>query len=459
MLFVSVAAPTGAQAANDYYGLLPQEGMSASDVATVKAGGIESIRLAVSRDWVSQKPGSYNWTDIDTVVRNAANNGISILPTFYGSARWESDNFKLMPTSSTALADWTSMLKAAVQRYGPTGSFWQMNPTVPKKPISIWQIWNEVNTVWFTKSVDPADYAKLVIESSKAIRSQDPDAKVMLSGLFATPSPAAGMEADDYLNALYQVDGFRTSFDFAAIHPYEKTVTSAINEIKRVRKILDDWRNDSKGIYVTEMGWGSDWRPGLGTGSTAAQALRLTEAYTRLQAIRTNLKIKAVYWFTWKDLPEEAVSCGFCYKIGLFDVFRVPKPAWTALVEVIKQDPATPTPTPEPTPTPTPEPTPTPQPTIISPEMVKPSTHQVRCPELKRVAGGKCRYRRACRNSKAAKSKRCRTLLARIERCSRKTGRSRSRCWQRSSLDRSKPVTWRVRARERAADWPPFLTP
>ena len=43
------------------------------------------------------------------------------------------------------VADYTAYLSALAKRYGPKGTFWSENPTVPKRPIREWQIWNEPN--------------------------------------------------------------------------------------------------------------------------------------------------------------------------------------------------------------------------------------------------------------------------------------------------------------------------
>ena len=89
-----------------------------------------------------------------------------------------------------ASAGWFNFLRLAVQRYGPNGTFWAANPTIPPRPIRVWQIWNEPNFKYFVTHPNPGQYGKLVKISSGAIRSIDPGAKIVLGGLFARPREA-----------------------------------------------------------------------------------------------------------------------------------------------------------------------------------------------------------------------------------------------------------------------------
>ena len=53
------------------------------------------------------------------------------------------------PTSSKPARDrpYAQYVTALIQRYGPKGTFWTANPTVPKDPITEWEIWNEEDLV------------------------------------------------------------------------------------------------------------------------------------------------------------------------------------------------------------------------------------------------------------------------------------------------------------------------
>ena len=89
----------------------------------------------------------------------------------------------------------------------------------------------------------------------------------------------------------------------------------------------------SAGLYVTEMGWGSQNDPDVVAFEQGirGQVKQLKAAYGYLLENRNKLDLKQVYWFSWKDLPE---SCSFCDSVGFFREgprFRA-KPAWHAFI-------------------------------------------------------------------------------------------------------------------------------
>ena len=53
-------------------------------------------------------------------------------------------------------------VKQAILRYGPRGTFWTENPTLPRKPLRTWQVWNEPNFKYFVAKPNPAEYGRLV---------------------------------------------------------------------------------------------------------------------------------------------------------------------------------------------------------------------------------------------------------------------------------------------------------
>ncbi len=145
-----------------------------------------------------EKGGALNWSSVDPLVAGAATAGIDVLPFIYGAPSWVVANVpvpgsggsvkapKFLPVKTGAQRSaWSAFLAQAVARYGSNGSFWAENPAVPKRPIRIWQIWNEANFKYFVVRPNPADFGKLVNISYAALRRADPRAKIVLSGLFS----------------------------------------------------------------------------------------------------------------------------------------------------------------------------------------------------------------------------------------------------------------------------------
>jgi hypothetical protein len=354
-------AATGAtppRAPAEFFGIGPQTPLTARDAEYMKAGGIGVVRLAIP--WSSVQPtrrGGYNWSGSDEAIAIAARARLRVLPFFWATPRWVAGRSTTLPVDSArARSAWKEFLAAAVERYGPGGSFWdeyapkgvsnepdpQYAPVAPNggpirtpMPIRTWQIWNEANFFYFAIPASPSRYAKLVKISSQAIKSVDPAAKVILSGLFAKPTtdnPRNGMRATQFLDALYRVPGLKASFDGVSLHPYAVDTETLEEYVEEFHDVSRE-NHDRVGLYITEMGWGSEdnfnqvaFEQGI-----RGQVRQLRGAYTYLLENRRRLNLKQVYWFSWKDIQGD---CNFCDSVGLFregKAFRA-KPSWHAFV-------------------------------------------------------------------------------------------------------------------------------
>ena len=163
----------------------------------------------------------------------------------------------------------------------------------------------------------------------------DPDARIVLGGLYGRPRerPPTAMRAAPFLRRLYAISGTRQSFDQVAVHPYAPRAPGMERLVEGVRRVIAD-NHDDAGMLITEFGWGSQAGPravrferGL-----RGQARQLRHAYRRLLAARQRLRLRQVYWFSWKDAGPP--GCRICDSSGLFrrgDGFD-PKPAWGALL-------------------------------------------------------------------------------------------------------------------------------
>jgi hypothetical protein len=338
-----VAVPAG------FFGVAPQTTLTAEDARFMKAGGIETVRLPMF--WPEIQPtaqGPYNWSGFDKSIAVAAAAGLRVLPSIGNTPHWLARKETTLPVNNAKQrAAWSAFLEAAVNRYGPGGEFWierrqevNYEPAIPLAvPISEWQIWNEPNFFYFAFPVSPSRYAKLVTISSKAIKAARPGAKVILAGLFGNPDEGGrrGIDAVKFLAALYRVHGIKRYFDGVALHPYAFHVDDLEALTEEVREVVLANHDPGAGLYVTEMGWGSqnDSKIVAFEQGIAGQARELRKAYHFLIANRASLNLKATYWYSWKDNPEYT-ACSFCDSVGLFRAgsrFR-PKPAWRAFVAI-----------------------------------------------------------------------------------------------------------------------------
>jgi hypothetical protein len=335
---------------SSFFGIGPQTELTRADVRYMDAGGIGAIRVPVQ--WALVQPSSkrvYDWSGLDATLELASGAGMTVLPFLYGTPGWLEREQTTMPIDSArARVAWRAFVRAAVERYGPGGEFWaehapavaEAGDVVPiprPAPIRTWQVWNEANFFYFAYPVSPSRYARLLKLTYGAIKSADPGAKVMLSGLFGDPDPEGrrGMDAARFLAALYRVPGIERYFDAVALHPYAFHVEDLEELTEEMRAAIVAGRDPGAELYVTEMGWGSQNDPHIVAfeQGMAGQARELRGAYRYLIGNRHRLNLEGTYWFSWKDVPG---VCDFCDSVGLFHAgprFR-PKPAWRAFVSI-----------------------------------------------------------------------------------------------------------------------------
>ncbi|HET7120231.1 MAG TPA: beta-galactosidase [Solirubrobacterales bacterium] len=332
-----------------FFGIGPQTLVTPEDYGYMRAGGIESVRVAVP--WGSIQPtenGVFNWTGLDATVAAASRKGLRVLPFIYGTPSWLASNWRTLPVDTGKQRKaWRTFIKAAVARYGPGGDFWDEHaPSVVKyesesvpigaSPIRVWQIWNEANFFYFAYPVSPARYARLLKLTTPVIKSVDPSAQVLLTGLFGEPTAKGrrGMAATDFLQRLYRTPGIKRYFDAISLHPYAVDAETLEEMVEGLHEVTLENR-DRPAFYITEMGWGSqnDFNQVAFEQGIRGQVKQLRASYGYLLENQRRLNLKGVYWFSWKDLPG---SCNFCDSVGFFragEGFR-PKPAWHAFVRL-----------------------------------------------------------------------------------------------------------------------------
>ncbi len=346
-LFGATAAVAEALPSN-FWGAVPQAIPTAEQFQRLRRGGVHSVRIPIV--WGAVQPtkdGALDWSADDALVAGAATAGIEVLPFITGAPTWAvpaavvGDGVSVprnLPVKTGAQRSaWASFLAQAVARYGPNGTFWAENPTVPRHPIRTWQVWNEENFKYFVARPNPAEYGKLVEGSYAAIKAADPGAKVLLGGMFADPKESEGKSptnyfATDFLAQMYKrTPGIKSKFNGVALHPYAGHYQSLTPEIEEVRKVLKQNHDAGKGLWITELGWSSE-HPSHGDAFAKGlngQAAQLKGAFTLLRRNQRKWRIQQVYWFS---VDDQAESCNFCDGSGLFGPGFKAKPAWKAYV-------------------------------------------------------------------------------------------------------------------------------
>ncbi len=313
------------------------------------ASGVRSLHVVV--DWAGSQPYS-NWDQVpagrrnrfqdvtgvptdfsalDRMVALAAAHRLTVLPEILDAPTWDGEAHRgavvRLPRTPEPYA---AFLAGLVRRYGSSGSFWSAHPSVPRFPITMWQIWNEPDLATFWPAQPFATrYVALLRAAHDAIKSVDPDAQVVLGGL-------TNYSWSD-LGQIYQVPGARSLFDVVAAHPYTQTPQGVVTILGYVRRAMNQAGDSRKPMIADEVGWPS----ALGktrvarnqdfATTEAGQAANIAALLPLLTAARRRLGLQAFYYYNWAGYEHRG---GFLFQFsGLFR-FRhgrfITKPAFTA---------------------------------------------------------------------------------------------------------------------------------
>jgi hypothetical protein len=347
-LILLALAPASVQALpRGFFGVVPQTAIGKRDTARMRSGGVETIRVPVSWGAIQGSPrGGYEWSGLDAMVALAAEDHLEVLPFLISTPHWLARDWRTLPVDNgRQRRAWSEFISAAVERYGRQGEFWAEHGPfskrpLPRLPIRAWQIWNEENFFYFAQPPSPTRYARLLAVTHKAMHRADPRAELVLGGLFGNPgqNPPRAYDAVDFLDRLYRVRGVKANFDAVALHPYAADAGVLRYLVEGVRGTMVSHGDRRAGLYLTELGWGSQNDPRVVSFEVGlhGQARELRAAYRYLIANHHRLGLRQVDWFTWKDITG---GCNFCDSTGLFrrgGNFR-PKPAWRAFVSFARR--------------------------------------------------------------------------------------------------------------------------
>ena len=335
----------GPERFGDFFGVVPVETPTEVDFARMAAGGIGSYHLQLQWSTIEHSKGTYDWNAYDEVMRQLARSGIQPIPYVVGTPGVYADDPTIPPTDDEETFDaWADFLSEAALRYGPDGEFWDLmattDPDVEPVPLHSWEIWNEPNSSVFWKPApDPAAYADLLKRSARVIEKVDPEAEIMTAGMFATPQSDGAIKSYDFLRDILGRNGVTDIVDLVGVHPYGPRVQDVVTQVEGTREAVDEAGNDA-GLWVTELGWGSDPSSGNQLAKTPEeQAQLLSESFNELYDRRDEWGLRGVVWFTWRDTPGPVGDCVWCQTAGLVDPDRDSKPAWLAFTELTGGEP------------------------------------------------------------------------------------------------------------------------
>ncbi|CAN5400836.1 hypothetical protein BH10ACT11_BH10ACT11_02190 [soil metagenome] len=338
---------------HSFYGVVPQDILAESDYPKMQAAGVGTLRVGLYWPQVQpENPYEFDFSRFDATVAAAAKRNMTVFPFLYGAPDWAARTIDKNdcttdcqfygPASPASLAFWQAFAAKAAARYGPGGEFWRKNPSVPKKPIRTWQIWNEQNSkTFFLPKPDPKKYEPLLSAAATGLRSVDPDATIVLGGMFGTPGgddppdPQHAIAAATFIDDLLKIKGAKSEFDGYALHPYSGSVDFVRKQVEIARRTLSRSGYPNASLWVSEVGWASGGKKSaLNVGSEEAQAQRVTQVFKLFEEHRKDWNVHLVAWYAWEDSHASDDFCLFCAKAGLVDAKGDPKPAYDAYKKV-----------------------------------------------------------------------------------------------------------------------------
>jgi hypothetical protein len=273
-------------------------------IAMMRDAGVQWVRA--SMNWATLEPNAKGVLDpwwmpeLDYAIQKARAAGLQVLmPISDGVPYWASGDPAKYTDGSGAhwnqawkpsnFQDYADFARSMVNRYKVFG-------------VRHYEVWNEPNYVRFWPSgPDPADYTAMLRAAYPAIKQADPGATVVMGGV----------SGSDYtfLQGIYSAGG-RGFFDIAAVHPYTngadptacwyepgttRYAKFAFCGIEEVRQTMLA-NGDSRGLWLTEMGWSTS---AVAMGVTeATQADYLTKAFTKVQGYPY---VTNSFWYSFRS--------------------------------------------------------------------------------------------------------------------------------------------------------------
>jgi hypothetical protein len=334
-LALSLLTPsTSAAAKSEFFGIVQGPTLDGVDMTQMKAARVRTNRFLFNWEWVQPVAGPPKWGFTDAFIGRLAVRGIRSVPAVWGNPDWVFGGDARAPIDRPQdVTAWQNFLKALVGRYGQGGSYWatayrqQYGAGATPLPIQSWQIWNEPNLKkFYVPYPAPKHYARLVRISHGAIKSKNPQARVVLAGM-----PGYGdVKAWDFLQEFYSVAGIKNYFDAAALHPYATDLAHVRLQIQKVRDVMANRADGATPLWLTELAWGSappdDF--GLNKGPTG-QANMLRDSYRMILNNRRAWNVQRLFWYLWRDpRPRPGTVCSFCDSAGLWTYNRTKKLAY-----------------------------------------------------------------------------------------------------------------------------------
>ncbi|HEY8598207.1 MAG TPA: hypothetical protein VIL85_07235 [Thermomicrobiales bacterium] len=263
---------------------------------------------------VEVSKGRYEWGQLDEVVDTLNRANIRVMLSVVKSPRW---------ATPAGLDDGTPLNSQDF------GDFMRAIATRYKGKVIAYEIWNEENLAAETGNrINPAFYVQLLKAGYLGVKGIDPGAIVVLGALSPTGVNNPSLAVDDliYLDQLYKVNGgeIKNYFDVLGSHPYgmanppdtlwsegkpgpEKKFYNHdsfyFRRFEQQYAIMQQYGDGDKQIWLSEWGWGSDFRPdGYQEFNTVTEEMRakyVTDAILQMRQKNPYMGVTFLWNLNW----------------------------------------------------------------------------------------------------------------------------------------------------------------
>lgn len=297
------------------------------EIKSIQELGVGIIRVPLQWQLVKIRPGEYDWSAIDRLVKAAQTKQIDVLFTIRTTFREEIKKHKRkrgvtqIEHPSVDMKEWIHFVEILANRY--------------RGQRVCYEIENEVNGEAFWKGT-LEEYLELLKSGYDAIKKIDPQAKVLSSAMGCGivrnfQLEVLRQEAWKWHDSWLQPILSTKKFDVVNVHNYyfpSDIVANGLtfrSYLEHIHELMKRSGLGDRPIWITEIGYVSspaDASGRMDNGSYEKQAQWLKEAYQ--QAFE--LGVERIYWLLLRDRREPYFG-----SMGLADAKGNPRPAWNAL--------------------------------------------------------------------------------------------------------------------------------
>ncbi len=273
------------------------------DWRMMEAAGIGIVRMDVFWGGIERKPGEYDFSRHDQLVKDLEQRGKRLLFIInYGNDLYDKG---LPPHTDEGRAACARFCEALAKRYAG-------------KKI-IWELWNEPYIGFWKPEPNVKDYMAWCKAVVPAIRQADPHACIIGPATWTIPIP--------FLEPCFR-NGLLELVDGVSVHPYRNDRSApetVIPEYKRLRALIDRYKPAGKAIPILSGEWGY----------SAAKLTPETQGKYLVRQWLANLSadVPISIWYDWHDDgpdPKEPE-----HNFGTVRTDYKPKPAYIAMTTLI----------------------------------------------------------------------------------------------------------------------------